>query len=184
MVATVRTARRAARAEMREDARASRVASLLSSYYDEDARTARDATSARDESTTRDGTHRAKTTTTTTTTGRATRASVDLDSPDFDVDAYVRETLANGDGGGARDAYARVSAELGVVESRAQMLVYDNYGKFIQVTRKSARRAMRGTDGWLGGDRRRARRARCERRARRCGRDATRCGRARCGRKR
>ena len=86
--------------------------------------------------------------------------------------------------GGARDAYARVSAELGVVESRAQMLVYDNYGKFIQVMRKSARRAMRGTDGWLGGDRRRARRARCERRARRCGRDATRCGRARCGRKR
>jgi hypothetical protein len=77
-----------------------------------------------------------------------------------------------------------VSAELGVVESRAQMLVYDNYGKFIQVMRKSARRAMRGTDGWLGGDRRRARRARCERRARRCGRDATRCGRARCGRKR
>jgi len=167
---------------MRDDARASRVASLLSSYYDDGARGSTRAREDDDDDARESRTGEVG----TTTTGRGSAASVDLDSPSFDVDAYVRETLARGDGDGAREAYARVSAEVGVVESEAQMLVYDNYGKFIQVTRRrgEATKRARGTDEGRGGDRRRARRARCERRARRCGRGATRCGPKRCGPKR
>ena len=104
-----------------------RASALLSSYYDvgdePDGDNARATTRRRPQ---RDSENVIEPTDPTTST------STNLDAPTFNVDAYVASMLRELDAGGLHDAYASLAAELKRIESRSQMLVYDNYGKFIQ----------------------------------------------------
>jgi len=65
-------------------------------------------------------------------TNPTTSTSTDLDAATFKVDDYVTSMLQDLDAGGLHDVYASLAAELKRIESQSQMLVYDNYGKFIQ----------------------------------------------------
>lgn len=134
-------------------ARARRVTSLLSSYYDGDGdaatrsgihphhqhnleRSRKDAADAdADTDADADRRHRAD----------ASSSIIDLDAPGFDARAFVDDALARGDASALRDAYARLSRSSRDVDSRAQMLVYDNYGKFVQAA--SAVRSLRAESG-------------------------------------
>lgn len=104
-----------------------RASALLSSYYDvgdePDGDSARATTRRRPQ---HDSENVNESTDPTTST------STNLDVPTFNVDAYVASMLRELDAGGLHDAYASLAAELKRIESRSQMLVYDNYGKFIQ----------------------------------------------------
>jgi len=104
-----------------------RASALLSSYYDvgdePDGDNARATTRRRPQ---HDSENVIESTDPTTST------STNLDAPTFNVDAYVASMLRELDAGGLHDAYASLAAELKRIESRSQMLVYDNYGKFIQ----------------------------------------------------
>lgn len=112
-----------------EDARQRRVTSLLASYYDDAGERAR----GREDAGERGG-------------GRETgETRGHLDANDFDVDAFVADACGGGDGTTAHEAYARVARELRDAESRTQMLVYDNYGKFTRAA--SAAKSLRTASG-------------------------------------
>ena len=138
-------------------ARARRVTSLLSSYYDGD--DSRDA----DASTVRHRRHHGErihddgfVDRAAPSTSRASSASsIDLDSPGFSAREFVDDLSRRGDAEALRDAYARLSRSARDVDSRAQMLVYDNYGKFVRAASavrdlRGASEKMRGTCDELG----------------------------------
>lgn len=103
-----------------------RASALLSSYYD----VGDEPGDARATTTRRRPQHDSETV--NQSTDPTTSTSTNLDAPTFNVDAYVASTLRDLDAGGLHDAYASLASELKRIESRSQMLVYDNYGKFIQ----------------------------------------------------
>ena len=132
-------------------ARARRVTSLLSSYYDGD--DSRDA----DASTVRHRRHHGErihddgfVDRAAPSTSRASSASsIDLDSPGFSAREFVDDLSRRGDAEALRDAYARLSRSARDVDSRTQMLVYDNYGKFVRAA--SAVRDLRGASEKMRG---------------------------------
>ena len=138
-------------------ARARRVTSLLSSYYDGDDSRDADASTVphrrhHDDRIHDDGfVDRAA-----PSTSRASSASsIDLDSPGFSAREFVDDLSRRGDAEALRDAYARLSRSARDVDSRAQMLVYDNYGKFVRAASavrdlRGASEKMRGTCDELG----------------------------------
>ena len=132
-------------------ARARRVTSLLSSYYDGDDSVDADASTVRHRRHHGERIHddgfvdRAA-----PSTSRASSAcSIDLDSPLFSARAFVDDLSRRGDAEALRDAYARLSRSSRDVDSRAQMLVYDNYGKFVRAA--SAVRDLRGASEKMRG---------------------------------
>ena len=132
-------------------ARARRVTSLLSSYYDGDDSVDADASTVRHRRHHGERIHddgfvdRAA-----PSTSRASSAcSIDLDSPGFSAREFVDDLSRRGDAEALRDAYARLSRSSRDVDSRAQMLVYDNYGKFVRAA--SAVRDLRGASEKMRG---------------------------------
>lgn len=103
---------------------------MLSSYYDVGDAPDGDDDDAR--ATTRRRPRRDSENVNDSTDPTSTSTSTNLDAATFNVDAYVASALRELDAGGLHDAYASLAGELKRIESRSQMLVYDNYGKFIQ----------------------------------------------------
>ena len=146
-----RLARARRRMSTPDRARARRVTSLLSSYYDGDDSVDADASTVRHRRHHGERIHddgfvdRAA-----PSTSRASSAcSIDLDSPLFSARAFVDDLSRRGDAEALRDAYARLSRSSRDVDSRAQMLVYDNYGKFVRAA--SAVRDLRGASEKMRG---------------------------------